>query len=618
MWFFILNTILMFLLIFVIIPATINRDFGIRTVYISLLVKMFKWGTEKIETEEKKGLLCTPNEIIEKQNSIHRVSSLGELKEVHKDFELEDMCYLAKSGIEAVIDDEVTKRFAAEELPSWNLLSRSNIKYQFISRRLTVMWVFGFLVRYLILFPLRVLVTSFTLSSLAICASLVATLPNTSFKRWIVYQMNVIAFRMMCRGISAIITYHDRENLPKSGGICVANHTTVIDAVVLMQDRPYAILGQKHSGFLGWCMDTISKSAKHVWFERSEASDRKFVAKRMMEHISDDRNYPILLFPEGTCINNTSVMMFKKGSFELPTTVYPVAIKYNPWFGDAFWNSSKQNMLQYLLKVMTSWALVADVWYLPAMNKRLDEDAIQFANRVKNAIARKGGLVDSVWDGQLKRMRVKQQQKLDKQREIGKIFGFFRVDTDDEDEGEAAEMMKQMPPAAVPEAQHVEKEVAAAVEEVKKEVLNSDETAVQQDDSVEELVAVTQRELEDVAVKEVQEVEQVVDAPVEKVVAVPDEVLVVALDEQQQVVEEGVHEEVEETSDEDLVIVKNSEELNKDIKKAEAKRVQFTISSANDAEDEGDEEEEEETASTTTAQTLTDNSVVSDEERDRR
>ena len=215
-------------------------------------------------------------------------------------------------------------------------------------------------------------------------------------------------------------------------------------------------------------------------------------------------------------------------------------------------------------------------------------------------------------------MRVKQQQKLDKQREIGKIFGFFRVDTDDEDEGEAAEMMKQMPPAAVPEAQHVEKEVAAAVEEVKKEVLNSDETAVQQDDSVEELVAVTQRELEDVAVKEVQEVEQVVDAPVEKVVAVPDEVLVDALDEQQQVVEEGVHEEVEETSDEDLVIVKNSEELNKDIKKAEAKRVQFTISSANDAEDEGDEEEEEETASTTTAQTLTDNSVVSDEERDRR
>lgn len=31
--------------------------------------------------------------------------------------------------------------------------------------------------------------------------------------------------------------------------------------------------------------------------------------------------------PPGTCINNTSVMMFKKGSFEISATVYPVAIK---------------------------------------------------------------------------------------------------------------------------------------------------------------------------------------------------------------------------------------------------------------------------------------------------
>jgi hypothetical protein len=29
----------------------------------------------------------------------------------------------------------------------------------------------------------------------------------------------------------------------------------------------------------------------------------------------------------GTCINNTSVMMFKKGSFEVGGTIYPVAIK---------------------------------------------------------------------------------------------------------------------------------------------------------------------------------------------------------------------------------------------------------------------------------------------------
>lgn len=46
---------------------------------------------------------------------------------------------------------------------------------------------------------------------------------------------------------------------------------------------------------------------------------------------------------------------------------------------------------------MTSWALVCDVWYLPPMNRRADESAIDFANRVKAVIAKQGGLVDLAW-----------------------------------------------------------------------------------------------------------------------------------------------------------------------------------------------------------------------------
>jgi len=33
--------------------------------------------------------------------------------------------------------------------------------------------------------------------------------------------------------------------------------------------------------------------------------------------VEDPLKLPILIFPEGTCINNTSVMQFKKGSFEV-------------------------------------------------------------------------------------------------------------------------------------------------------------------------------------------------------------------------------------------------------------------------------------------------------------
>lgn len=61
-----------------------------------------------------------------------------------------------KNGVEAIIEDDVTSRFQAEELKNWNLLTRTNRRYEFISWRLTVIWVCGFFVRYIVLMPIRV------------------------------------------------------------------------------------------------------------------------------------------------------------------------------------------------------------------------------------------------------------------------------------------------------------------------------------------------------------------------------------------------------------------------------------------------------------------------------
>ncbi|KAL7075633.1 hypothetical protein ACQ4LE_005008 [Meloidogyne hapla] len=108
--------------------------------------------------------------------------------------------------------------------------------------------------------------------------------------------------------------------------------------------------------------------------------------------------------------------MFKKGSFEVDTNIYPIAMKYDSRFGDAFWNSSEQSYFEYLMQMMSSWALICNVWYLPAMRRNPDESAIEFANRVKKAIAIRGGLVDLEWDGQLKRYKVP-AKLLDMQRE---------------------------------------------------------------------------------------------------------------------------------------------------------------------------------------------------------
>lgn len=69
------------------------------------------------------------------------------------------------------------------------------------------------------------------------------------------------------------------------------------------------------------------------------------------------------IFWTGTCINNTSVMMFKKGSFEIGGTIYPVAIKVsgNSWLlnfriGHGFLSEGQEAVsIQLLLKVQWQW-----------------------------------------------------------------------------------------------------------------------------------------------------------------------------------------------------------------------------------------------------------------------
>lgn len=71
------------------------------------------------------------------------------------EFALSDAFYFCKKGLESIVDDQVTQRFSSEELASWNLLTRTNQNFRYISLRLTSIWGVGVFVRYCILFPLR-------------------------------------------------------------------------------------------------------------------------------------------------------------------------------------------------------------------------------------------------------------------------------------------------------------------------------------------------------------------------------------------------------------------------------------------------------------------------------
>ncbi|XP_071538151.1 glycerol-3-phosphate acyltransferase 4 isoform X5 [Panulirus ornatus] len=394
-------------LVTVLVLASVGKSLGLRQRYVQFLLKVFEFGRQRLakeygkfnedaedETDDQNSteVICRDKLVLRPQLDRDNNERLDT-----RDFELGDCLDYIRTGMEAIVDDEVTKRFSAEELTSWNFLTRTNCQYEFISVRLTIFWVVGFILRYCFLLPFRILILIIGVMLMVTMTIIVGLFPDGALKRWMSRCIFLTSFRIIIRSFSGVITFHNCHNRAYSDGICVANHTTPVDVAVLACDNCYSYVGQRHGGFLGIFQRALSRASAHIWFERSESKDRFAVARRLREHVEDPNKLPILIFPEGTCINNTSVMQFKKGTFEVGGIIYPVAIKYDPRFGDAFWNSSKESMLSYIYMMMTSWAIVCDVWYLPPMIRRENESSIDFANRVKAEIARQGGLVDLVW-----------------------------------------------------------------------------------------------------------------------------------------------------------------------------------------------------------------------------
>ncbi|ESN92447.1 hypothetical protein HELRODRAFT_186124 [Helobdella robusta] len=424
------------LYLLVILMAAFGKSSGITKLYTKIMILIFEWGKHRIEIHNKAlennnkssnndqgndDQVCDDeNQDVAPAYRHPKIEFRRSIEDLHGAFTLADIMYFCRSGIKVIVDDEVTQRFDAAELPSWNLLTRTNNHYEFISWRLSILWGLGCILRLGILFPFRLILALISLTCFFVGTALIGRIQDEKSRRKYYCWLSLAIFRMMSRSFSSVITYHNRENRAKGGGICVANHTSPIDIIILGCDNCYAMVGQIQGGLFGSVQNAMSKAEHQVWFQRTEMKDRLSVTKRLKDHVEDKSLLPILIFPEGTCINNTSIMMFKKGSFEVGGTIYPVAIKYDSRFADPFWNSSKETLTRHLLNILTSWALVADVWYLPPQTQQPGETAIEFTNRVKSLIAKQGGLVDLDWDGQLKREKPKPALMKKKQEEYSR------------------------------------------------------------------------------------------------------------------------------------------------------------------------------------------------------
>jgi glycerol-3-phosphate O-acyltransferase 3/4 len=307
-------------------------------------------------------------------------------------------------GVSDIVDDQFNQCFEVEPPKSWNW------------GYLLPFWVVGVLVRHVVLLPLRVCVVAIACAFLFLYFATLRLLGESTREREATCM--TLFSKALLLAFGAVVTYHGVRPRSRGGRVYVANHTTMMDFVLLLGLHPFSVVAQLHSGIVGWFQLNVFSCLQCLWFDRKNANDRAHVRKMIQEHVANPDVPPLVIFPEGTCVNNKYLMQFKKGAFELDdVVVYPIAIRYNPEWAVAFWDSRREGFISYLLGLMMSWAVVVDIYFLPGETRRPDETPTAFAERVKTIIGRRADLISVPFDGYLKHIQPSERYVQERRRE---------------------------------------------------------------------------------------------------------------------------------------------------------------------------------------------------------
>ncbi|KAI9250478.1 hypothetical protein BDA99DRAFT_522590 [Phascolomyces articulosus] len=257
------------------------------------------------------------------------------------------------------------------------------------------------LVRYGVLLPIRL--ASLSAATIAFFVSLPIAVTLESNK------MVSTLVKYYCKGIlfslGTIPRYHGDKPCLSEPHVFVANHTSYLDYILVSAcSFPNAVVMARHGGALGFLQNNGLNFLHSMTFDRSNTDERKDLSGRLRKHVMNPTTWPnpMIIFPEGTCVNNKYSIRFQKGAFELGVKVCPVGIKYDRHWGDPYWDTRK-GFLHYAFYRMTRWVTPVDIVYCEPQSSNTGEDAVRYGERVKAVISDAIDLKSENFNGMAKR-----------------------------------------------------------------------------------------------------------------------------------------------------------------------------------------------------------------------
>ncbi|EPR78448.1 1-acyl-sn-glycerol-3-phosphate acyltransferase [Spraguea lophii 42_110] len=310
---------------------------------------------------------------------------------------LKDACHFISMNIHSLEDDHFSNCFAS--IPR-HAMDNSGIFY-----------IFSIIIRYLILFPIRLIFFTAGLIMLIHIFLWISLRDNYD----LVDDFLMMGFRLFYMSLGINANHHGYKRKMEEKHVYVSNHTSFLDFIILSGYKfPHSSLAQTHTGAFGFFFNFFLKRNGSISFDRSKKEDKATIKDRIKQLVSISKS-PLLIFPEGVCVNNKYSVLFQRGAFDLGVKVVPVALNYHKKILDPYWNRRENGFMGHFFYLMSRWRLDVDVHWMEPEEIHEDETAIEFAFRVKKDISSIISLENVLWNGYLKGRTLLDEREILKQ-----------------------------------------------------------------------------------------------------------------------------------------------------------------------------------------------------------
>ncbi|XP_035774164.1 lysophosphatidylcholine acyltransferase-like isoform X2 [Anopheles albimanus] len=213
------------------------------------------------------------------------------------------------------------------------------------------------------------------------------TKPLTGWRRRMKLLLSEFAVLMYtCAGLG--ITIRGRQAARHEAPVLVVSpHSSFLDAVIIYLTGLASPLVRNADRNLGKLIDY----AQPIYVCREDPHSRQSTIREIIQRANSPEDWPqILIFPEGTCTNRTSLIQFKPGAFYPGVPIQPVLMRYPNKIDTVTWTWEGPDAIQLLWRTLTQFHTFCEIEFLPVYHPSEEEkaDPKLYARNVRNLMAR--------------------------------------------------------------------------------------------------------------------------------------------------------------------------------------------------------------------------------------